>query len=172
MGLVNTAVTSEAELEADTRALAGEIAANAPLSVSRPSARIDELTRNPRAPRPCVAGCGSWRRASPATTTPKAGAPSKKSASRSSKAAEDMSASRSIRGIIRAAVALLAAAASHSARAADAGSPACFAPSELQARPASVTQPRATAASTAPMRHFRSRALLPCPTPCAARSAG
>lgn len=46
-----------------------------------------------------------------------------------------MSASRSIRGIIRAAVALLAAAASQSARAADAGSPACFAPSELQARP-------------------------------------
>jgi len=49
MGLVNTVVTSE-ELEQTTRTLAGEIAANAPLTVRAAKRTIDELTRNPQTP--------------------------------------------------------------------------------------------------------------------------
>lgn len=49
MGLVNTVVTS-GELEKQTRALAGEIAANAPLTVRAAKRTIDELTRNPQTP--------------------------------------------------------------------------------------------------------------------------
>ena len=49
MGLVN-AVVPAAELEAKTRALAGEIAANAPLTVRAAKRTIDELTRNPQSP--------------------------------------------------------------------------------------------------------------------------
>jgi len=49
MGLVNTVVTT-AELEEKTRALAGEIAANAPLTVRAAKRTIDELTRNPQTP--------------------------------------------------------------------------------------------------------------------------
>lgn len=49
MGLVNTVVTT-GELEQKTRALAGEIAANAPLTVRAAKRTIDELTRNPQTP--------------------------------------------------------------------------------------------------------------------------
>lgn len=49
MGLVNTVVTT-AELEQKTRSLAGEIAANAPLTVRAAKRTIDELTRNPQTP--------------------------------------------------------------------------------------------------------------------------
>ena len=49
MGLVNTVVPA-AELEATTRALAGEIAANAPLTVRAAKRTIDELMRNPQTP--------------------------------------------------------------------------------------------------------------------------
>ena len=49
MGLVNTAVPA-AELEATTRALAGDIAANAPLTVRAAKRTIDELVRNPQTP--------------------------------------------------------------------------------------------------------------------------
>lgn len=49
MGLVNTVATTE-ELESKTRALAGEIAANAPLTVRAAKRTIDELTRNPQTP--------------------------------------------------------------------------------------------------------------------------
>jgi enoyl-CoA hydratase/carnithine racemase len=49
MGLVNTVVTAEA-LEQRTRALAGDIAANAPLTVRAAKRTIDELTRNPQTP--------------------------------------------------------------------------------------------------------------------------
>jgi len=49
MGLVNTVVTAEA-LEQTTRALAGDIAANAPLTVRAAKRTIDELTRNPQTP--------------------------------------------------------------------------------------------------------------------------
>lgn len=49
MGLVNAVVTPEA-LEETTRALAGEIAANAPLTVRAAKRTIDELTRNPQTP--------------------------------------------------------------------------------------------------------------------------
>jgi enoyl-CoA hydratase/carnithine racemase len=49
MGLVNTLVTT-AELEEKTRALAGEIAVNAPLTVRAAKRTIDELTRNPQTP--------------------------------------------------------------------------------------------------------------------------
>ena len=49
MGLVN-AVVPAAELEAKTRALASEIAANAPLTVRAAKRTIDELTRNPQTP--------------------------------------------------------------------------------------------------------------------------
>jgi enoyl-CoA hydratase len=49
MGLVSTIVPT-AELEEKTRALAGEIAANAPLTVRAAKRTIDELTRNPQTP--------------------------------------------------------------------------------------------------------------------------
>jgi enoyl-CoA hydratase/carnithine racemase len=49
MGLVNTFVLT-AELEAKTRALAGEIAANAPLTVRAAKRTIDELVCNPQTP--------------------------------------------------------------------------------------------------------------------------
>lgn len=49
MGLVNTVVAT-AELEEKTRALAAEIAANAPLTVRAAKRTIDELTRNPQTP--------------------------------------------------------------------------------------------------------------------------
>ncbi|MCZ7593539.1 MAG: enoyl-CoA hydratase [Hyphomicrobium sp.] len=49
MGLVNTVATTD-ELESKTRALAGEIAANAPLTVRAAKRTIDELTRNPQTP--------------------------------------------------------------------------------------------------------------------------
>ena len=49
MGLVNTAVPA-GELEAKTRALAGDIAANAPLTVRAAKRTIDELVRNPQTP--------------------------------------------------------------------------------------------------------------------------
>jgi len=49
MGLVNTVVPA-AELEVTTRALAGEIAANAPLTVRAAKRTIDELVRNPQTP--------------------------------------------------------------------------------------------------------------------------
>jgi enoyl-CoA hydratase len=49
IGLVNTAVPS-GELEATTRALAGDIAANAPLTVRAAKRTIDELVRNPQTP--------------------------------------------------------------------------------------------------------------------------
>ena len=49
MGLVNR-ITSEAELEADTRSLAAEIAGNAPLSIIAAKRGIDELTRHPEHP--------------------------------------------------------------------------------------------------------------------------
>jgi len=49
MGLINTVVTT-GELESKTRALAGEIAANAPLTVRAAKRTIDELTRNPQSP--------------------------------------------------------------------------------------------------------------------------
>jgi enoyl-CoA hydratase/carnithine racemase len=49
MGLVNSVVPS-AELEVRTRALAGEIAANAPLTVRAAKRTIDELVRNPQTP--------------------------------------------------------------------------------------------------------------------------
>jgi enoyl-CoA hydratase/carnithine racemase len=49
MGLVNTVVPT-AELEIRTRALAAEIAANAPLTVRAAKRTIDELTRNPQTP--------------------------------------------------------------------------------------------------------------------------
>jgi enoyl-CoA hydratase len=49
MGLVNTVVPS-GELEAKTRALAGDIAANAPLTVRAAKRTIDELVRNPQTP--------------------------------------------------------------------------------------------------------------------------
>ncbi|MFA5901366.1 MAG: enoyl-CoA hydratase [Hyphomicrobium sp.] len=49
MGLVNTVVTA-GELEDTTRALAREIAANAPLTVRAAKRTIDELTRNPQTP--------------------------------------------------------------------------------------------------------------------------
>jgi len=49
MGLVNTVVTTD-DLERTTRALAGEIAANAPLTVRAAKRTIDELTRNPQTP--------------------------------------------------------------------------------------------------------------------------
>lgn len=49
MGLVNTVVTAEA-LEETTRSLAGDIAANAPLTVRAAKRTIDELTRNPQTP--------------------------------------------------------------------------------------------------------------------------
>ena len=49
MGLVNTVVTTET-LEEKVRALAGEIAANAPLTVRAAKRTIDELTRNPQTP--------------------------------------------------------------------------------------------------------------------------
>jgi enoyl-CoA hydratase/carnithine racemase len=49
MGLVNTVVTTEA-LEGTTRSLAGDIAANAPLTVRAAKRTIDELTRNPQTP--------------------------------------------------------------------------------------------------------------------------
>ena len=49
MGLVNTVVTTET-LEATTRSLAGDIAANAPLTVRAAKRTIDELTRNPQTP--------------------------------------------------------------------------------------------------------------------------
>lgn len=49
MGLVNTVVTT-AELEETTRALAAEIAANAPLTVRAAKRTIDELTRHPETP--------------------------------------------------------------------------------------------------------------------------
>jgi enoyl-CoA hydratase/carnithine racemase len=49
MGLVNTVVTAS-ELESRTRALAGEIAANAPLTVRAAKRTIDELIRNPQTP--------------------------------------------------------------------------------------------------------------------------
>ncbi len=60
MGLVNTAVPAE-ELDAKTRALAGDIAANAPLTVRAAKRTIDELVRNPQIARPRVAGCGGCR---------------------------------------------------------------------------------------------------------------
>ena len=49
MGLVNTVVPA-AELEVTTRALAEEIAANAPLTVRAAKCTIDELVRNPQTP--------------------------------------------------------------------------------------------------------------------------
>ena len=49
MGLVNTVVTTDA-LEGMTRALAADIAANAPLTVRAAKRTIDELTRNPQTP--------------------------------------------------------------------------------------------------------------------------
>jgi enoyl-CoA hydratase len=49
MGLVNTVVTAES-LEQTTRSLAGDIAANAPLTVRAAKRTIDELTRNPQTP--------------------------------------------------------------------------------------------------------------------------
>jgi enoyl-CoA hydratase/carnithine racemase len=49
MGLVNTVATTS-ELESRTRALAGEIAANAPLTVRAAKRTIDELIRNPQTP--------------------------------------------------------------------------------------------------------------------------
>jgi enoyl-CoA hydratase/carnithine racemase len=49
MGLVNTVVPAEA-LEQTTRALAGDIAANAPLTVRAAKRTIDELTRNSQTP--------------------------------------------------------------------------------------------------------------------------
>ena len=49
MGLVNTVVTTDA-LEGTTRALAADIAANAPLTVRAAKRTIDELTRNPQTP--------------------------------------------------------------------------------------------------------------------------
>ncbi len=49
MGLINTVVPTEA-LEEKTRALAGEIAANAPLTVRAAKRTIDELTRKPQTP--------------------------------------------------------------------------------------------------------------------------
>jgi enoyl-CoA hydratase len=49
IGLVNTALPS-GELEARTRALAGDIAANAPLTVRAAKRTIDELVRNPQTP--------------------------------------------------------------------------------------------------------------------------
>jgi enoyl-CoA hydratase len=49
MGLVN-AVVPAVELEATTLALAGEIAANAPLTVRAAKHTIDELVRNPQTP--------------------------------------------------------------------------------------------------------------------------
>jgi enoyl-CoA hydratase/carnithine racemase len=49
IGLVNTAVPA-AELETTTRALAGDIAANAPLTVCAAKRTIDELVRNPQTP--------------------------------------------------------------------------------------------------------------------------
>ena len=49
MGLVNVVVPA-AELEAKTLALAGEIAANAPLTVRAAKRTIDELVRNPQTP--------------------------------------------------------------------------------------------------------------------------
>src|SRR4029079_14702355 len=47
MGLVNMVVTT-AELESTARDLAGEIAANAPLTVRAAKRTIDELVRNPQ----------------------------------------------------------------------------------------------------------------------------
>jgi enoyl-CoA hydratase/carnithine racemase len=49
MGLLNR-ITSEAALEAETRTLAAEIAANAPLSIRAAKRGIDELTRHPEHP--------------------------------------------------------------------------------------------------------------------------
>jgi enoyl-CoA hydratase/carnithine racemase len=49
MGLVNTSVPA-GELETRTRALAGDIAANAPLTVRAAKRTIDELVRNPQTP--------------------------------------------------------------------------------------------------------------------------
>ncbi len=49
MGLNNTVVTP-GERESKTRALAGAIAANAPLTVRAAKRTIDELTRNPQSP--------------------------------------------------------------------------------------------------------------------------
>jgi enoyl-CoA hydratase len=49
MGLVNTVVTT-GELEGTTRALAADIAANAPLTVRAAKRTIDELTRHPETP--------------------------------------------------------------------------------------------------------------------------
>jgi enoyl-CoA hydratase len=49
IGLVNIAVPS-GELEARTRALAGDIAGNAPLTVRAAKRTIDELVRNPQTP--------------------------------------------------------------------------------------------------------------------------
>ena len=49
MGLVNEVVPA-AELEARTRALASEIAANAPLTVRAAKRVIDELVRHPEGP--------------------------------------------------------------------------------------------------------------------------
>jgi enoyl-CoA hydratase/carnithine racemase len=49
MGLVNEVVPA-AELEARTRALASEIAANAPLTVRAAKQVIDELVRHPETP--------------------------------------------------------------------------------------------------------------------------
>jgi len=49
MGLVNTVVASDA-LEGNVRALAAEIAANAPLTIRAAKKTIDELTRNPQTP--------------------------------------------------------------------------------------------------------------------------
>ena len=49
MGLVNR-VVGEAELEASVRALAGDIAANAPLTIGAAKLAIDELTRHPENP--------------------------------------------------------------------------------------------------------------------------
>lgn len=49
MGLVNR-VVDEADLEATVRALAGDIAANAPLTIGAAKLAIDELTRHPENP--------------------------------------------------------------------------------------------------------------------------
>jgi enoyl-CoA hydratase/carnithine racemase len=49
MGLVNKVVTID-DLEVQTRALAGDIAANAPLTIRAAKRAINELTRNPQTP--------------------------------------------------------------------------------------------------------------------------
>ena len=95
----------------DTRSLAFRNCRQRTAVNHRGKRGIDELTWSPCTPD--LRRCGALVDACFASaTTPKADAPSAKSASRSSKAAEDIERSRSIRGIIRAAVALLAAAAS------------------------------------------------------------